>query len=147
MNVTTDRFMAAIGKESSRIIDEVPNQKELFKDMSDSSQSIKKDRSVELNQSLGNICQSLNNSFVAKKARHHNRKKRDQIQEEIIQKQKRDEETSKMLKEKGLKNLLQQLRDNVESSAKKAPEVIKNSKLISCGKTESKNRKASPENV
>ncbi len=52
-----------------------------------------------------------------------------------------------MLKEKGLKNLLQQLRDNVESSAKKAPEVIKNSKLISCGKTESKNRKASPENV
>ena len=41
-----------------------------------------------------------------------------------------------MLKDKGIKNLLSQLRSNVENSAKQAPEIIKNSKLISCGPTD-----------
>ena len=38
-----------------------------------------------------------------------------------------------MLKDKGIKNLLSRLRDNVENSAKKPPEFIANSKLLSCG--------------
>ena len=38
-----------------------------------------------------------------------------------------------MLKDKGIKNLLQRMRNNVENSANRPPEVIKNSKLISCG--------------
>lgn len=54
-----------------------------------------------------------------------------------------------MLKEKGLKNLLQKLRDNVETSAQKPPEVIKSSKLMSCGKpSPSKSKMEAPsENI
>lgn len=48
-----------------------------------------------------------------------------------------------MVKDKGIKNLLQRLRDNVESSPTKPPETIKTSKLISCGKSKDKN--VSPE--
>jgi hypothetical protein len=59
-----------------------------------------------LNKSLGDVCESLNNSFVSRKARSQNKKKRDQIQEEVRMKQKRDEEITKMLREKGVKNLL-----------------------------------------
>lgn len=39
----------------------------------------------------------------------------------------------KMMKNKGVKNLLLRLRENVESSPTKAPEIIQSSKLISCG--------------
>lgn len=52
-------------------------------------------------------------------------------------KQKRDEEITKMLKDKVVKNLLEKLRDNVEKSAHNPPEIIKSSKLISCGKGKS----------
>lgn len=38
-----------------------------------------------------------------------------------------------MMKGKSIKNLLMRLRENVETSPKKAPEMIKSSKLISCG--------------
>ena len=42
-----------------------------------------------------------------------------------------------MLKDKGIKNLLSRLRDNVENSAKQPPEIIQNSKLLSCGSKKS----------
>lgn len=55
---------------------------------------------------------------------------------------------NKMLKDKGIKNLLQRLRDNVETSAQRPPEVIKSSKLISCGKGEARPKQPpSSENV
>lgn len=41
--------------------------------------------------------------------------------DEAEKKKKRDEELNKMLKDKGIKNLLSRLRDNVENSAKKPP--------------------------
>jgi hypothetical protein len=39
----------------------------------------------------------------------------------------------KMLKEKNIKNLLSRIRKNVEKSANQQPEIIRNSKLLSCG--------------
>ena len=38
-----------------------------------------------------------------------------------------------MLKNKGIKNILSQLRENVQNSGIKPVEIIKSSKLISCG--------------
>lgn len=48
-----------------------------------------------------------------------------------------------MLKEKGIKSLLQRMRDNVENSSNRPAEVIKSSKLISCGSDSIKNTPAS----
>lgn len=50
---------------------------------------------------------------------------------------KNDEEIAKMMKNKGIKNLLMRLRENVEASPNKSPEIIKSSKLISCGPSKS----------
>jgi hypothetical protein len=38
-----------------------------------------------------------------------------------------------MMKNRGVKSLLQRLRENIEISPQKNPEVIKTSKLITCG--------------
>lgn len=43
-----------------------------------------------------------------------------------------------MMKNKGIKNLLSRLRDNVQASPNKSPQIIKSSKLISCGPSKSK---------
>lgn len=103
------------------------------RDHSDSSLSLKKNENSVMNASLGNICNSLDNSFVAKRARSNRSKKSSQIEEEIKRKQKQEEEMTKMMKNKGIKNLLHRLRENVEASPKKELEIIKSSKLISCG--------------
>ena len=42
------------------------------------------------------------------------------------------------MKNKGIKNLLSRLRDNVQASPNKSPQIIKSSKLISCGPSKSK---------
>lgn len=63
----------------------------------------------------------MDNSFVSRQARSKNKKKRQQQMDEAEKKKKRDEELNKMLKDKGIKNLLSRLRDNVENSAKKPP--------------------------
>ena len=75
----------------------------------------------------------MDSSFYAKKAKSQNLKKRQQMMDEVELKKKRDEELNKMLKDKGIKNLLSRLRDNVENSAKQPPEIIASSKLLNCG--------------
>lgn len=49
------------------------------------------------------------------------------------QKQRREEEMAQLLRERGVKSLLQRLRSNVQSSGITPPETITTSKLISCG--------------
>lgn len=91
MKNTTDRFLSAIGREPQVVIDDV-FRRDVQRDHSgDSSQSMKRDGESALNKSLGDVCESLNNSFVSRKARSQNKKKRDQVQEEVRMKQKRDE--------------------------------------------------------
>ena len=63
----------------------------------------------------------MDTSFYARKAKSQNKKKRQQMMDEAELKKKRDEELNKMLKDKGIKNLLSRLRDNVENSAKQPP--------------------------
>lgn len=111
MKETTDRFMSAIGRGTANSKENADNESQ-NNDKSDSSISAKKNDS-SLNKSLGNICESLDTSFHSKKARSKNAKKREQIQEEIKRKQKHDEEMARMLKDKGIKNLLHRLRVNV----------------------------------
>ena len=89
---------------------------ELKKDASDSS--INNNNHDSLNKSLGSICESMDKSFVARQAKSQNRKKRQQMKDEVELKKKRDQELDKMLKDKGVKNLLSRLRDNVENSGK-----------------------------
>lgn len=55
-----------------------------------------------------------------------------------------EEETAKMLKDRGIKNLLQRLRDNVESSPQGLKEPITSSKLISVRESKPAGEPSSP---
>ena len=54
---------------------------------------------------------------------------------------------AKMMKERGMKSLLQRLRNNVSNSGKDSPQTIKVSKLISCGEKNSQNQQMSKSKV
>jgi hypothetical protein len=96
---------------------------------------------------LGNICNNLDNSLLARKARNSKKKSSNVLEDEAKRKQRHDEEMAQMMKDRGVKNLLLRLRENVESSAKQPPEIIKSSKLVSCGPSKSVGRESlSPSN-
>lgn len=131
MHHTTQRFFDSIGKNTSS------NKKqeeavELNKDTSESSINLRRNDSG-LNKSLGNICESLETSFISKRARSDRKKRMGQMEEEKRKKEEQEQEMAKIMKARGVKSLLQRLRDNVENSPTKNPEVIKTSKLISVG--------------
>ena len=89
-----------------------------------------------LNQSLGNICSALDTSYVSRKARSLNKKKLQKKVDEEKKKKEREEEMNKMLRERGVKSLLQRLRGNVEASGAVAvkPDIITtSSKLMNTG--------------
>lgn len=76
--MTTRKFLDCIGRKNEEKEDDKEGQYELARDNSDSSLSLKKSESG-LNKSLGDICNSLDNSFVSKRARNNKRKKSCQI--------------------------------------------------------------------
>ena len=109
MNYTTKRFLESIGRGKEQQNESKEFQIELNKDPTDSSASTKKNEEV-MNQSLGNICRSLDNSYISKRARSNKKKKSNQIEAQAKRKQKQEEEVAKMMKGKGIKNLLSRLR-------------------------------------
>lgn len=79
MNHTTKRFLESIGRSENRQQQNEPTDAgNDNRDHSDSSHSTKKNDSM-LNQSLGNICNSLDNSFIAKRSRSGKKKKSSEI--------------------------------------------------------------------
>jgi len=52
-----------------------------------------------------------------------------------------------MIKSKGIKNLLQRLRENVDASPTKGPEAIKSSKLINSGSSPNKKSSKSIDSI
>jgi hypothetical protein len=72
-----------------------------------------------LNKSLGNICESLETSFISKRARSDKKKRLGQV-EEKRKKKEQEQEKAKIMKVRGVKSLRQRLRDNVENSHKKS---------------------------
>ena len=55
----------------------------------------------------------MDTSFYSRQARSKNKRKKQLEMDEAEKKKKREEELNKMLKDKGIKNLLSRLRDNV----------------------------------
>jgi hypothetical protein len=66
-----------------------------------------------LNKSLSNVCNSLDTSYVSKKARSEKKKRMGQVEEERRRKKEQEEEMGRMMKARGVKSLLQRLRDNI----------------------------------
>ena len=91
-----------------------------------------------LNTSLNSICESLDNSFYAKKAREKTEKKRKMQERNENEEEKKRLESEKVKKDKALKNLLQGLRNNINSSPTKPPEIIKGTKLMTAGPSQEK---------
>lgn len=78
MNYTTKRFLDSIGRNETRHHNDQADAGNDNRDHSDSSHSTKKNDSM-LNQSLGNICNSLDNSFISKRARSSRKKRSNEI--------------------------------------------------------------------
>lgn len=78
MNFTTKRFLESIGRSDTHQRNDHADAGNDNRDHSDSSHSTKKNDSM-LNQSLGNICNSLDNSFISKRARSGRKKKSSEI--------------------------------------------------------------------
>lgn len=93
---------------------------QLNRDQSDSSISIKRN-DEDLNKSLSNICNNLDNSLLGRRSKSNKKDKINQDKNAALMKQKQEEEIAKMMKNIGVKNLLLRLRENVEASAKHEP--------------------------
>jgi hypothetical protein len=78
MNYTTKRFLESIGRSEYHHQNGHADAGNDNRDHSDSSHSTKKNDSM-LNQSLGNICNSLDNSYISKRARSSRKKKSSEI--------------------------------------------------------------------